>query len=214
MTWVDVVTVMVLVAIGVRLASGARIAVSGRGRAHIVAIVRGLRPRHFLLVPPVFTVTVAVIIGLLQIPGLDFGWWTAIGGIGNPVTGGTDRTTGTVFEWLVPLVFLVMLLPALPLFAEAEERIFRLGAEHRSNWGRVGKAVQFGLVHALIGIPIGVALGLSVAGGYFTLVYLWSYRRSRTEEVMLEEPLMESTRAHLAYNLEIILVVIVALFAL
>ncbi len=209
MSWLDVLTVMVLVAIGVRLLSGARIAFSGRGRDRIVDLVRGLRPRHFVLAPPVFVVIVAVIIGLLEIPGMDFGWWTAIGGQGNPVTGGTDRTTGTVFEWVVPLVFLVLLVPALPLFAEAEERIFRLGSEHRTFWGRVGKAVQFGLVHALIGIPIGAALGLSVGGGYFTVMYLRGYRAGGPEA-----GIAESTRAHLAYNAEIILLVIVALSTL
>src|SRR5690242_7043107 len=124
----DVATVAVLAFVGVRIAGGTRIALTGRRRRRVVEIVRGLRPAHFLLAVPAIAGVIVAVSVLLEVPGLDWGWWTALGGFGNPVTGGTDRTTGTPFEWLVPLVFLVMLVPALPLFAEAEERIFRLGA--------------------------------------------------------------------------------------
>ena len=48
-------------------------------------------------------------------------------------------------------------LPALPLFAHAEERMFRAGAEHWTTRRRVFKTLQFGLIHALIGIPISAA---------------------------------------------------------
>jgi hypothetical protein len=209
MSVLDVLTVAVLVVIGYRLASGARIAFTGRGREHIVEIVKGLRLRHFVFVIPVFALVILAITGLLQIPGMSFGWWTAIGGQGNPVTGGTDRTSGTVFAWLIPAIFLTMLLPALPLFAEAEERIFRLGSERRTLWGRVGKGVQFGLVHALIGIPIGAALALSIGGWYFTLMYLRGYKAGGPEAGLLE-----STRAHTAYNFEIICLIVVALIVL
>ena len=33
--------------------------------------------------------------------------------------------------------------------------MFRLGAERRSRWGRFRRSVEFGLAHALVGIPIG-----------------------------------------------------------
>jgi hypothetical protein len=112
-----------------------------------------------------------------------------------------------VFEWLIPVVFLTLLVPALPLFAEAEERMFRLGSEHRTRWGRLGKAVQFGLIHALIGISIGAALGLSVGGLYFT----WSYLRAHRRTGSAFEATLESTRAHLAYNLVVLAIVIPAL---
>src|SRR4029079_4807060 len=107
----------------------------------------------------------------------------------NPVLGATDRTAGTALDWLIPVVFLLLLVPALPLFAEAEERMFRAGAEHWTTGRRVRRAVAVGLVHALIGIPIGVAMALSIGGLYFT----WRY---------LKGGILESTRAHLAYNME------------
>lgn len=202
----DVATFAVLAFVGVRIASGTRAALTGSGRRRIVLIVRGLRPRHFLLAPLVLTVVLVVVIVLIQIPGLDWGWWTALGGLGNPVTGTTERTTGTAFEWIIPLVFLVLLTPALPLFAEAEERVFRFGAEKRTRWGRFRRSVEFGLAHALIGIPVGAALGLSVGGMYFTSRYMRMYRRTNNPYVATAE----STRAHLAYNLTVVLLVIAA----
>jgi len=147
---------------------------------------------------PVLALVIVAASLLVQVPGLDFGWWTAIGGVGNPVVGATDRTAGTALEWVVPLVFLVLLVPALPLLVEREERMFRAGSEHRTFWQRVGRGVVFGLVHALIGIPVGVALALSIGGWYFTVMYL-------------RGGLAESTRAHLAYNLTVLVVVALAI---
>ena len=203
---VDVATLAVLVFVGVRIAGGTRVALTGRGRSHVGSIVRGLRPRHFLLAIPVFVLTIAAAILFLQLPILDWGWWTALGGIGNPVTGGTERTTGTPLEWLVPLVFLTLLIPALPLFAEAEERMFRLGAERRSRWGRLRRSVEFGLVHAIIGIPLGVALALSIGGMYFTSRYMRIFRRTGDENAAM----LESTRAHTAYNATVLMLIAAA----
>lgn len=206
MSALDVATLIVLAFVGVRIAGGTRIALSGRGRSRIAAIVAGLRIHHFLLAIPALTCVLVAVLVLLAVPGLDWGWWSALGGFGNPVTGGTERTTGTTLEWLVPLVFLGLLLPALPLFAEAEERMFRQGAERRSRWGRLRRNVEFGLAHALIGIPIGAALGLSVGGAYFTWRYMKAYEATGEEGPAL----LESTRSHLAYNAVVLLIVAVA----
>ena len=200
MSALDVATFAVLAFVGVRIAGGTRIALSGRGRGRVAEILRGLRFRHFLLAVPAFVFTATAVVLLVQVPVLDWGWWSALGGFGNPVTGGTERTTGTALEWLIPLVFVILLLPALPLFAEAEERMFRVGAEQRSAWGRLRRSVEFGLAHAIIGIPIGAALGLSVGGMYFTWSYLRMFRRTGDQNAAM----LESTRAHTAYNATVI----------
>lgn len=202
----DLLTVLVLGFFAVRLARGARIALSPGGRQHVLFVVRSLRPRHFLRAPVVFSLVVVAVLFLTAVPGLDFGWWTAIGGTGNPVTGSTDRTAGTALEWVIPLVFGVLLLPALPLLAEAEERVFRRGSEHRSFMGKLGWGVLFGLAHALVGIPIGAALALSIGGWYFTWAYMRAYRRGGPAEALLE-----STCSHLAYNLEIVAIIVVVI---
>ncbi|MEA2900871.1 MAG: hypothetical protein QOD38_325 [Acidimicrobiaceae bacterium] len=209
MSALDVATIAVLAFIGVRIAGGTRIALTGRGRGRVAEIVQGLRPRHFVLAIPAFVLTVTAALLLIQLPVLDWGWWSALGGIGNPVTGGTERTTGTALEWLVPLVFLTLLIPALPLFAEAEERMFRLGAETRSRLGRIRRSVEFGLAHAIIGIPIGVALALSVGGMYFTWRYMHVFRRTGDRNAAM----VESTRAHTAYNVTVLALVAVAILS-
>ena len=167
----------------------------------------GVRLRHVLAAPVVLVAVASASLVLLQVPGLDWGWWSALGGLGNPVVGATDRTVGTPLEWALPLAFVALLLPALPLFAEAEERIFRAGAETWSWPRRLARAVVgFGLVHAVVGVPIGVALALSIGGAYFLAVYLRTARRAGRRAAVLE-----STRAHLAYNAVIVAVLLSAL---
>jgi hypothetical protein len=146
---------------------------------------------------------------LIQLPGLSFGWWTAIGGTGNVILGSTNNTSGTVLVWLVPLAFLALLIPALALFAEREEVVFRSGAEEWT-WGqRFAMGLRFGLVHLIMGIPIAVALALAIGGWYFQWAYLRGYREGGREAGVLE-----STRSHLAYNLEVLLIVAVYLVGL
>jgi hypothetical protein len=205
----DVLTVLVLVFVGVRVSSGTRVALSASGRDRVKDIVSGVRLHHVLLAVPALAAVFAAVVALASLPGLSWGWWTAIGGLGNPVTGATERTDGSPLEWIVPLVFVVLLLPALPLFAEREERMFRLGAEGRTQWGRIRRGVEFGLVHAIIGIPIGAALGLSVGGWYFTWAYLRRWRETHDQH----EAVLESTRSHLAYN-GVVLVLVVVLISL
>lgn len=206
MTLLDGITVAVLALVGLRLASVANRAVRPPLRGQVISLWSGIRPRHVLPVPVVVTAVVATAWALLAVPGLDVGWWSAIGGYGNPVTGGSERTAGTPLEVIVPLVFAVLLVPGLPLFAAAEERLFRRGAEGWSNARRAGKGVAFGAIHAVIGIPLGVALALSVAGWWFTGVYLWGFRRGGPPEA-----LRESTLAHLAYNAFILVVLVLSI---
>jgi hypothetical protein len=204
----DLVTAAVLAFVAMRVVQGTLLAVGPR-RAHVLALWRGVRLVHVLSAVPVLTVIVLGAFLVVQVPGLDVGWWTLIGGIGNPVTGSTERTTGTILEWLIPLAFLAMLVPALPLFAEREEQWFRLGAEHRTWWARRQRDVTFGLVHAIVGIPIGVALVLSIGGAHFTAWYLRGYRRGGRLA-----GLRESTSAHLAYNSVVVVIALVGYVSL
>jgi hypothetical protein len=204
-----VLTASVLAFIGYRLVSAASLmARSAVLRQRVRTIVTGIRWRHLWPVPFVLSGVIVAAVALLEIPPLRFGWWTALGGLGNPVTGTTEQTTGTTLEWLVPLVFIVLLVPALPLFAFREEELFRLGAEDWSGWQRALKSVQFGLVHAVIGIPIGVALALSLGGAYFQWAYLRGYRASGGDQ---RAAVLESTRAHTAYNGVLVGVILVAI---
>jgi hypothetical protein len=204
----DLVTVAVLAWVGSRLLLTARAATGSSGRARAREVARGLRLHHFLLAIPALAAVITAAVVLVSIPGLSFGWWTAIGGEGNPVVGTSTRTSGTPLEWLVPVVFIALLVPALPLLVEREERMFRDGSEHRTFVQRVGRGFLFGMVHAIVGIPIGAAIALSFGGWYLTWANLRGYRAGGRDAALLE-----STRSHLAYNLTILAVVAVALAA-
>ena len=210
-TSLDVLTTVLSVAVlgfmATRLVTGVRVARSAPGRAVVREVRRRIGWRHVWPVPIVLFIVIVAASAAMLVPGLDWGWWSAIGGEGNPVFGSTDQTAGTIWEWIIPTVFIALLLPALPLFANAEERLFRRGAEHWGTGRRALKTVQFGLVHALIGIPVGAALALSLGGAYFLAVYLRSYRASGSAA----DATMESTTAHTVYNGVIIGVVLIAL---
>jgi len=198
-----VLSVVVLGFMGMRLVSGVRASRSAKGRTIVSAVRRRIAWRHIWPIPFVLaTILVAAYTSML-VPGLDWGWWSALGGEGNPVFGSTDSTAGTAWEWALPLGFIALLIPGLPLFAHAEERLFRAGAEDWSTGRRVLKTLQFGLVHAVIGIPIGAALALSIGGTYFMFCYLRAYRASGSTS----DATLESATAHTAYNGVIILVV-------
>jgi hypothetical protein len=197
----DILSLAVLAYVGIRLADAARHAV--RSRDYVWGLIKGLRSRHFLGAVPTLACVIGLALVLLRVPGLSFGWWTAIGGQGNPVFGSARPQAVGPLETVIPIVFVTLLIPGLPLLVEGEEWMFRRGAEHRSRGGNLWWAVLFGLVHALIGIPLAAALALSAGGVYLTWAYLRMWRRTGSQEAALAE----STRAHLAYDLVIVLIV-------
>lgn len=205
----NAVTFLVLGFVGFRLIEGLRTSRTGAGRTLVVRVARNVGWRHLWPVPILLSVVIAVATALIALPGLSWGWWSALGGEGNPVFASSESTIGTVWEWLVPLLFMGLLFPALPLFAFAEERAFRAGAEHWSSARRVFKTMQFGLIHALIGIPIGAALALAIGGGYFMWVYLRRFRTTGSAG----EALVESATAHTVYN-ALIVIMLFSVYAL
>lgn len=207
MTILDLLTVAVLAVVGLRLFEAARSSVEAHGKT--LAVVRGLRWRHFVLAVPVVLLIVPTAWVLIQLPVLSFGWWTMIGGQGNPVVGVTDKDYGIV-SVVIPLFFIGLLIVGLPLLVAREEWVFRRGAERRGSVDNVGRSVLFGLAHAVVGIPIGAALALSIGGLYLTWCYLEGWRETRSQSGAL----LASTRAHLAYNLTIITLVLISLLVL
>lgn len=201
----NVLSVVVLAVVGLRLVQAVTISRSSRGRSLSREVWTRLRWRHIWPVPFVLAGVLVVAIPLLLVPPLRWGWWSALGGDGNPIFGSSSTTNGTVWAWLIPLMFMALVVLALPLFANAEERMFRTGAQRWTVGRRVLKVVQFGAIHAVVGIPIGVALALSVGGAYFMAVYLRAYALTGSSH----EATLESTRAHTAYNAVIIVTVAV-----
>ena len=207
MSIVDLLTVAVLAVVGVRLFEAARTSIEAHGKT--LSVVRGLRWRHFARAVPIVLLIVPTAWVLIQLPVLSFGWWSMIGGEGNPVVGVTERDYGIV-SVVIPLFFIGLLIVGLPLLVSREEWVFRRGAERRGTVDNVARSVLFGLAHAVVGIPIGAALALSIGGLYLTWCYLEGWRETRSQTMAL----LASTRAHLAYNLTIIAMVLVSLLAL
>jgi hypothetical protein len=201
----DLLSVAVLTYIGWRLADAAFHSV--QARQHVAEIVGGLRLRHFVGAVPTLAGVIGAALVLFSVPGLDWGWWTALGGEGNPVFGAAPEGSVGPLTTVIPYVFGVLLILGMPLLVEAEEWVFRRGAEARTRLGNLRRAVIFGIVHAVVGIPLGAALALSVGGVYLNWCYLRGWRATGTQEGAL----LESTRAHLAYNLTIVAIVVVAL---
>lgn len=201
----DILTLGVLTVVGIQLVQAARVAV--RARRHVVVIVQGLRRRHLTRAVPVLALVLAALVTLLRIPYLGVGWWTAIGGIGNPVFGASEHGLSGGAAVLVPALFGALLVISLPLLVEREEWIFRRGAEQRGATRNALVSLTFGLSHVIVGIPVGAGLALSIGGMYFTQVYLTAFRATRSRR----HALAESTRAHLGYDLVIVLLVLVAL---
>jgi hypothetical protein len=206
-TILDLLTVAVLAVVGVRLLEAARTSVEAHAKT--LAVVRGLQWRHFVRALGIVVLIVPTAWVLIQLPVLSFGWWSMIGGEGNPVVGVTERDYGIV-SVVIPLFFIGLLIVGLPLLVSREEWVFRKGAERRGTANNVARSVLFGLAHAVVGIPIGAALALSIGGLYLTWCYFEGWRETRSQTGAL----MESTRAHLAYNLTIIALVLVSLVVL
>jgi hypothetical protein len=204
------ISVGVLALVGVRLVSSARVGASRRGRVQSLVILRRVGWRHVWPVAIVFPVVLTAAIALSSLPVLSWGWWSSLGGEGNAIFGSSDVTAGTAWEWIVPAVFILLLLPALPLFALAEERVFRAGAEDWSWLRRAVRTLAFGLIHAVVGIPLGAALALSLGGAYFMTVYLRRFARFGSQG----DATIESSAAHLVYNAVIISLVLCSILLL
>jgi hypothetical protein len=206
-TILDLLTVAVLAVVGVRLFEAARTSVGAHRKT--LGVVYGLRGRHFVRAIPIVALIVATAWALIQLPVLSWGWWSMIGGEGNPVVGVTERDYGIV-SVVIPLFFIGLLIVGMPLLVAREEWVFRRGAESRGTGTNLGRSLVFGLAHAVVGIPIGAALALSIGGLYLTRCYLDGWKETRSQTGAL----LESTRAHLAYNLTIITLVLASLLAL
>ncbi len=84
--------------------------------------------------------------------------------------------------------------------------MFRMGAEAWSWPRRVRRTIEFGLIHAVIGIPIGDRARTLVRR---RLLHDRVPPRVPPHRARRRRPRIESTRAHTAYNLSILSLVLV-----
>ena len=164
-------------------------------------LLKGLRVRHFLLGWAALA-GVLVASALLLTPEtiLRWGWWSAIGGVGNVSLGLTRDSSRSLTGTILPLAIGTLFLFSLCNGAYIEEQAFRKGDEQRCLTSRIRRSVAFGLEHLLMGIPIGMGLALSVSGFALSLIYRRKWRKTHSTVVSLRE----ATRVHIACNLSIV----------
>lgn len=162
-------------------------------------IIKQYRPLQFITTIPVLMAVIAVAILLYNnVPLMDknpilwvlsslFGWGDG-SGQGNIMLSG--------LQWkYYAMIFLPVLLFALPTLAKYEEEDFRRGTR---NWSEgIKRSIKFGLAHTIAFIPIGAALALSIGGMWFT----YQYFKGGTER---------STVYHAVYNSIVVVFLFVA----
>lgn len=86
-----------------------------------------------------------------------------------PTAGRNLMVSGLQIPWFA-WVFLLLMAINVPGLAMNEELMFRKG---RKKPGVIAyQSVKFGLVHCLVGVPIGFGLALGIGGFWFALQYL------------------------------------------
>lgn len=113
-------------------------------------------------------VVIAAIIGLMELgPVMRFSWLNLL------AKGGEEGTNLMVAPAQLPwfgIVFIGLLALNLPRLARREEEMFRRGTK---DWQDASfRSLKFGLIHMVVGVPLGAALALWIAGMFFSWRYL------------------------------------------
>lgn len=120
-----------------------------------------------------------------------------------------DKTPSNLSLLLITSISLIFCLPAL---SYAEEFAFRYEISDLKT--RLLKSFSFGMIHLFVGIPVFIALILSIVGFIFSLRYVKSYRNARktsAKGIHHDIALLSSTSLHAKYNLSIIVGLIIYL---
>jgi len=149
------------------------------------------------------TIVVAVLL-VTYVPGLKYGWmhlFVSNGGNALMAPVADASSSDYLLLRLVPVAFCLAFLVAIPFLAKMEEEMFREGhTEWKSIWWQ---STKFGLIHCLVGIPIGFGIALIMSG----LFYAYHYKRAFEKNIDMmgyrmaeEEAVMVSTTYHAMYN--------------
>lgn len=214
---IGVVYALVLTVVGAQVWSALRSPHLG----YAWKVARRVRGGHVVRNLPAQACTILVAITLMQLPVLRWGWWSSIGGQGNVLLASVDP--GTNLGWVQPLaavlpIFVIGAIAiAAPVLAMTEELVFRAGCERLRMSARARRAVLFGAVHALMGIPLGAALALSIGGLWFTGRYLRAHNEARRAGCGNREARMvgveTATEYHIAWNWTLLAVALGAFVA-
>ncbi|MCC6687182.1 MAG: hypothetical protein IT205_09360 [Fimbriimonadaceae bacterium] len=165
-TFLDVVKLGFTLFVTVNFVQYAR---SGQARRHMTVFVRRPLSEWFKAVALVI-VEVAILVTAIYLlmglsPILRFSWLSLL-------AKGEEGTNLMVAPAQIPwfgLIFIGLLALNLPRLARREEEVFRRGT---MNWkDATYRSLKFGLIHMVVGVPLGAALALWFSGMFFS----WRY---------------------------------------
>jgi len=149
-------------------------------------------------------------------PLFKYGWMNLFLGMsGNMYIAPIVELTSADISWvrILPFMFFLLFLVAVPFMAQIEEKIFRKG--HYEWPDMVKMSVVFGLIHCVVGVPLASGIALIGSG----LFYAHKYRKSFLSELdkhgnwerAEEEAMLVSTTYHTLYNSVLVVILIVLL---
>ncbi|HEU0085735.1 MAG TPA: hypothetical protein VFQ59_02130 [Candidatus Paceibacterota bacterium] len=127
------------------------------------------------------------------------------------------EAANTSIRWVqvLPFLFFLLFLVAIPLLAHLEEKIFRKG---NHKWPDIIKqSVVFGLIHCLVGISLAAGIALIGTGFFYANKYRKTYLKELKEHNdhtrAEEQAVLVSTTYHSFYN-SVIIITLIALQAI
>ena len=153
-----------------------------------------------------FLMVLGIMFSALVLKSIDlpkFMTWSWVSMLGS----GPDAPSGNIMSApfksgsvvFISIFWLVLSL-ALPYLAKCEEQVFRSLVFGVKN--RIITSIKFGLFHMVVGVPLSVALILSVVGYIFSIFYVRTYNKAfkKDPDTADDVALNVSTSVHAKYN--------------
>ena len=137
----------------------------------------------------------------------NFMTWSWISMLGS----GTDAPSGNILaapfksgSVIIIGIFWLLLTLALPYLAKGEEKVFRSLVFGTKS--RIITSIKFGLIHMVVGVPLFIALILSVVGYIFSVFYVKAFNKAaKVDPYTADEVAINvSTSVHAKYNFLIV----------
>lgn len=156
-----------------------------------------------------------VVVGLALIhyvPLMEYGWLHLFyehgGNAGIAPLADASKSDYRMVRLLAPLSMLAFLF-AVPFLAHNEEKMFRKG---HTTWRKIiPQSVIFGLIHCIVGVPLGFGFALALSGLFYGYHYKRTYEELRFtigHEMAEERAVFVSTVYHSMYNTILVVVLI------